>query len=218
MCLQHMLSIFFFLLKNFRLSERMVNKEQEQLLEKELPKARQAAANILRNQLDALRNMHFARENFEKQYLASISIDEEAQKKHNELLEEYLRTKLEYQFALKKAEILKKMKPLITQHYLELNELEKKRLDPEKRKNVEEMLKMLVNIEPDKIKASCEKKRESSISNESSLTPAFRHTAKGIQEITDKLFECGLGENFESQILSDEDTNSAEADEIVDKK
>ena len=180
------------------------------MLERELPKAKAGTGNILRNQLDALRNQHFARENFEKQYQTSISVNEEAQKKHLSLLQEYLKTKLEYQFALKKAESIKKMGPVLQQHYLAMSDLESKRAEKEKKIQV-----MIPKINEkvaatDAATSDLNKGRKESVSSENSVIPGeYGRQVRDVRIITDKLFEAGLGETgeLEEAVLSEEEDN-----------
>ena len=71
------------------LAEKIVNRDQEEILKKELPKTKAIGASILKNQLDALYNQHFARKTFESKYKAAITANEEVQQTHNALLQEY---------------------------------------------------------------------------------------------------------------------------------
>ena len=169
-----------------RLSERMTKRDQEPILTKELLKAKKTAMNILRNQVDALHNVNFARKEFEESYKAAIEANEIVQKNHLTLLKEYMKTKLEYKFALKKAENLKKMSIPLKEHYESLKEL------TIKTKEIADRTPIIEGEEKPR------QERVSSVSSrESTSLGAYGSLPKHIINITDRLFEsAGLSENY----------------------
>ena len=187
----------------FRLAQKLVNKEQSELIKKELMKAKSSTGNILRNQLDALRNKHFAQQNFETQMQDAVALNEDVQKRHGEILQEYLQTKLQYQYALKKSESAKKMGSALLDHYRKMHEMNGKRFEKEKQiRSALDKLEPLAKVPEEKRLG-----RESSISSESSLNVGeLGKQPRDIKVITDKLFQLSLEENgLEQELIEDDE-------------
>ena len=168
-------------------------------------KAKASAGNVYRNHLDALRNKRYANQNFEKQWKDALAMNEEAQKKHEEVLKEYMKTKLEYQFAVKRNENMKKMGPILAEHYQKMHELNSKRRDKENLMSGE-VKKLDETSNVPAVEGGAEKKRDrlSSLSSENSFNAIGERIkmSKDIKLITDKLFMATLDDN---ELCSDED-------------
>eukprot|EP00826_Nyctotherus_ovalis_P016806 TRINITY_DN14892_c0_g1_i9.p2 TRINITY_DN14892_c0_g1~~TRINITY_DN14892_c0_g1_i9.p2 ORF type:complete len:161 (+),score=47.27 TRINITY_DN14892_c0_g1_i9:352-834(+) len=156
----------------------MAKRDQEPILTRELLKAKKTAGNILRNQVDAIHNVHFARKEFEANYNSAIESNEQAQKQHLALLNEYMKTKLEHKFALKKAETLRKMAPQLKEHYDAIRQLGKR---------AAEIRVQVPDVEP---QPKGREERESSLSRESMSLGAYGTQSKHVVSVTDVLFEA----------------------------
>lgn len=67
----------------------MTSKDQKIMLEKEIERAKCVSGQLLKNPLDALRNVHYAKNSLELKINEARKRNEIAQKKHQALLIEY---------------------------------------------------------------------------------------------------------------------------------
>lgn len=185
-------------------------------MEAELPKAKEASANILRNQLDALRNRHYAQQSFEAEYQDTLGQNERAQRRHAEILKQYLEAKLQYQFAVKQTDTLKKMAPALLDHYARMSDLgtrctEKDRQLKTTIQQLQSQAPPANSVAPQDAAARASKQRSerlSTLSEEGSFSAGsgYGRVPLDVRLITDKLFGAALdGTEGEYQAESDDD-------------
>lgn len=107
----------------YRLAERITAKEQTDAMQRDIEEDRRCAAQLLQNQLDALLNFYYARQNFEARLQAARQRNEAARQKHSVLLQEFCRELVSRQYAEKRIETAQALGPEVVAHAKRMREL-----------------------------------------------------------------------------------------------
>ena len=171
----------------------MTAKEQKAVLEQDLTKDRLVALQLLRNPLDALRNVYHARINFEDKLKEAKKRNEDAQRRHIELLNEYTKELLEKQYIAKKLETARKVGSELLAHSKQMQQMNDQVVQREK--CAKDVLDRVRNMaEKDHSREKKESTLSSALSSETSGEPCVTKPGKDLAAITEKMFGAGLME------------------------
>ena len=160
-----------------RVAEKKADKERCGILSRVVDKAKLNSEKLLRDPLDALRNVFYAKHLFNQKLAEARIRNEEAQSKHKELLVQYIQEKVEQKFTTRRRENAQILTSEIMEHSKKMNE---------RNKSYMQGLKNTHN--------TIEKpKRTSSLTSDSSSNSenntSFRNE---LQMITERMFESSL--------------------------
>ena len=168
----------------------MTVRDQRQTFEKVLERARSVSGQLLKNPLDALRNVYYARSAFDLKMKEAKKRNEAAQRKHNALLIEYIKEKIEQRFVSAKKENCEKVAGEVLDYSKKRIEAHKRLL--EKSKLVDVNMAKIIELDST---ANLQKERDSMTASETSSEFDDCRTGgiqKDIEIITDKLFGSRL--------------------------